>query len=68
MEGFGRFEYRNGLVYEGQWKLFNGAKMKHGEGVLIFQGISLLIIIKRSMNENIVVLVICQVFISFIYI
>ncbi|KAL4477729.1 hypothetical protein ABPG72_018903 [Tetrahymena utriculariae] len=38
MEGFGRFEYRNGLVYEGQWKLVNGVKMKHGEGVLIFQG------------------------------
>ncbi|EGR29752.1 MORN repeat protein, partial [Ichthyophthirius multifiliis] len=37
-EGFGRFEYRNGLVYEGQWKLFNNQKVKHGEGVLIFQG------------------------------
>jgi len=33
-EGFGRFEFIDGTIYEGQWKLVNGIKMRHGEGVL----------------------------------
>lgn len=37
-EGFGRFEYQNGTIYEGQWKLYNGKKEKHGEGHLIHTG------------------------------
>jgi hypothetical protein len=37
-EGYGRFEYRNGTIYEGHWKLINGVKMKHGDGVLVHAG------------------------------
>lgn len=37
-EGFGRFEYSNGTVYEGHWKLLEGHKVKHGEGVLVHAG------------------------------
>jgi len=40
-EGFGRFEYQNGTIYEGQWKNFDGKKMKHGEGHLIHTANSL---------------------------
>jgi hypothetical protein len=40
-EGFGRFEYRNGSIYEGQWKLIKGVRMKHGEGLLTHPGASL---------------------------
>ena len=40
-EGFGRFEYQNGTIYEGQWKNFDGKKMKHGEGHLIHTGTQL---------------------------
>lgn len=39
-EGLGRFEYVNGTVYEGQWKLINGQKMKYGWGKLVHGGIS----------------------------
>ena len=38
--GFGRFEYQNGTIYEGQWKEIDGAKMKHGEGYLVHAGLS----------------------------
>ncbi len=34
MEGFGRFEFIDGTIYEGQWRVVNGIKMRHGEGVL----------------------------------
>ena len=38
-EGFGRFEYGNGTIYEGQWKIVgNNIKVKHGEGTLIHAG------------------------------
>ena len=37
-EGFGRFEYQNSSIYEGQWKLFENKKEKHGEGHLIHTG------------------------------
>eukprot|EP01017_Pseudomicrothorax_dubius_P043936 TRINITY_DN7385_c0_g1_i1.p1 TRINITY_DN7385_c0_g1~~TRINITY_DN7385_c0_g1_i1.p1 ORF type:complete len:297 (+),score=90.66 TRINITY_DN7385_c0_g1_i1:313-1203(+) len=37
-EGYGRFEYRNGTVYEGHWILLNGRKVKNGEGTLIHAG------------------------------
>lgn len=38
-EGFGRFEYANGTIYEGQWKIIgNNQKVKHGEGSLIHAG------------------------------
>lgn len=37
-EGLGRFEYVNGTVYEGQWKLIGGQKMKHGWGKLTHGG------------------------------
>lgn len=38
-EGFGRFEYSNGTIYEGQWKIIgNNQKVKHGEGTLIHAG------------------------------
>jgi hypothetical protein len=32
--GFGRFEFIDGTIYEGQWKILNGVKMRHGEGTL----------------------------------
>lgn len=34
--GYGRFEYLNGVVYEGNWKLIRGGKTKHGYGRLLF--------------------------------
>lgn len=38
-EGFGRFEYANGTIYEGQWKIVgNNQKVKHGEGTLVHAG------------------------------
>ena len=38
-EGFGRFEYSNGTIYEGQWKIVgNNVKVKHGEGTLTHAG------------------------------
>ena len=33
--GYGRFEYKNGIIYIGNWKLINGLKMKHGFGKLM---------------------------------
>lgn len=33
-EGFGRFEFIDGTIYEGQWKISGGLKMRHGEGTL----------------------------------
>ena len=33
-EGFGKFEFIDGTIYEGQWKLIDGVKMRHGEGTL----------------------------------
>ena len=33
-KSFGKFEYINGVIYEGQWELINGIKMKQGEGIL----------------------------------
>ena len=38
-EGFGKFEFIDGTIYEGQWKLINSIKMRHGEGVLHHAGI-----------------------------
>ncbi len=38
-EGFGKFEFIDGTIYEGQWKLINGVKMRHGEGTLKHSGI-----------------------------
>lgn len=38
-EGFGRFEYSNGTIYEGHWKIIgNNIKVKHGEGTLTHAG------------------------------
>jgi len=34
--GFGRFEYINGTLYAGNWKLHNGVKVKHGHGKITF--------------------------------
>ena len=34
--GYGRFEYINGTLYVGNWKLLNGAKVKHGQGRITF--------------------------------
>lgn len=36
--GIGRFEYINGTMYSGNWKLHNGAKVKHGFGKITFSG------------------------------
>jgi len=38
--GFGRFEYINGTLYVGNWKLHTGAKVKHGHGKISFAGTS----------------------------
>ena len=38
-EGFGKFEFIDGTIYEGQWKLISSVKMRHGEGVLRHAGI-----------------------------
>ena len=40
-DGFGKFEFIDGTIYEGQWKLINGVKMRHGEGVLRHAGIGI---------------------------
>jgi len=37
-EGFGKFEFIDGTIYEGQWKLIDGVKMRHGEGTLKHTG------------------------------
>ena len=34
-EGNSKFEYIDGTSYEGDWKIFNGIKMKHGKGYII---------------------------------
>lgn len=34
--GFGRFEYINGTLYVGNWKLHNGLKAKHGHGKITY--------------------------------
>ena len=34
--GFGRFEYINGTLYVGNWKLHNGLKVKHGHGKITY--------------------------------
>lgn len=34
MTGYDRFEYSNGIVYVGNWKLINGVKVKEGHGKL----------------------------------
>lgn len=34
--GCGTFEYINGTIYSGNWKLLNGVKVKHGHGKIIF--------------------------------
>ena len=34
MTGYDRFEYSNGIVYVGNWKLTNGVKVKEGHGKL----------------------------------
>lgn len=36
--GVGRFEFQNGTLYTGNWKLVNGVKCKHGAGKLIHPG------------------------------
>jgi hypothetical protein len=36
--GFGRFEYINGTLYVGNWKLHQGQKVKHGQGKITFPG------------------------------
>ena len=38
LAGYGKFEYVDGSVYQGHWKLFDGIKKKHGEGVLKIPG------------------------------
>ena len=35
--GYGRFEYVNGTMYSGNWKLHQGAKVKHGHGKITFK-------------------------------
>lgn len=34
--GYGRFEYINGTIFAGNWKLHNGVKAKHGHGKITF--------------------------------
>lgn len=36
--GNGRFEYKDMTTYVGNWKLFNGNKLKHGHGKIVFPG------------------------------
>lgn len=36
--GIGRFEYINGTMYQGNWKLLSGAKVKHGFGKITYSG------------------------------
>lgn len=33
--GNGRFEYQDGTVYQGEWKIMGSAKVKHGNGRVI---------------------------------
>lgn len=40
LEGYGRFQYLDGATYEGNWRLFDGIKKKHGQGVLKVPGAS----------------------------
>jgi len=37
-KGFGKFEYKSGIIYEGQWCMFDAERKKHGEGILRFPG------------------------------
>jgi len=37
LQGNGRFSYPSGAEYVGDWKLFNGIKLKQGKGVLTIQ-------------------------------
>jgi hypothetical protein len=37
--GFGRFEYSNGTLYVGNWKLSHGHKVKHGHGKITFPAV-----------------------------
>jgi hypothetical protein len=34
-EGCGKFEYINGTNYEGDWKIFDSVKTKHGKGRIV---------------------------------
>ena len=36
--GHGRFEYKDGTTFVGEWKLINGNKLKHGHGKVVFVG------------------------------
>ena len=36
--GFGKFEYMNQTIYEGNWKLEKGKKVKHGHGKITYPG------------------------------
>lgn len=38
--GHGRFEYRNKMVYLGEWKMVNGKKVRHGHGKMTIPGVS----------------------------
>ena len=35
LTGYGKFEYLNGVTYEGNWQLIKGKKVKHGYGKMI---------------------------------
>ena len=37
--GFGRFEYSNGTLFVGNWKLSHGHKVKHGHGKITFPAV-----------------------------
>lgn len=37
--GFGRFEYSNGTLYVGNWKLSHGHKVKHGHGKITYPSV-----------------------------
>lgn len=39
-EGNGTFQYTNGTTYVGNWKLFNGNKLKHGHGKVCYPGMN----------------------------
>jgi hypothetical protein len=38
--GYGRFEYINGTMYLGNWKLHNGVKVKHGHGKITYPSVA----------------------------
>lgn len=39
--GYGKFEYVNLTLYIGEWKLMDdGTKVKHGQGKIVFPGVS----------------------------